>query len=375
MLAHELRNPLASVVAALEVAKTRSGAGPVLRPLQTAERQARHMARILDDLLDISRITRGKIELRRVPMDLNERVQEAAQTAQVRAEARGLTLNVELWPGELPLHADPDRVEQILTNLLSNATKFTRPGGQLWLSTHREDHDAVVRVRDNGMGIVPETLPHIFELFVQGQGSRSEGGLGLGLTLVRQLTELHGGAVTVHSEGQGKGTEFVVHFPLSDIAPLAPAPLRAEEHREAPSRLHVLLVDDNEDLRQSTGELLRLLEHEVTEAADGEEALRQGQAQRFDVAIVDLGLPGLNGYAVAQALRAQEEGSGHRTVIIALTGYGQPEHRRRTQQAGFDEHLTKPLDFDRLREVLARWVPASSASSGDDETLPWSNGA
>ena len=373
MLAHELRNPLAAVVAALEVAKVRSDAAPVLRPLQTAERQARHMARILDDLLDISRITRGKIELRRHAMDLNERAHDAAQTARVRAEARGLTLSVSLWPDELPLHADPDRVEQILTNLLSNATKFTRPGGHLWLSTEREGDDAVVRVRDSGVGIAPETLPHVFELFVQGANSRSEGGLGLGLTLVRELTELHGGTVSAQSAGTGLGTELTVRLPLAPFAEQEKAaPVRAQP--DSPTRLHVLLVDDNNDLRESTGELLRLLEHEVVEASDGEEALRKVQTQRFDVAIVDLGLPGLNGYAVAQAIRQLEAPGDPRMAIIALTGYGQPEHRRRTQQAGFDEHLTKPLDFDRLREVLARWVPAAAASPDDDSTLPWSNG-
>jgi signal transduction histidine kinase/ActR/RegA family two-component response regulator len=358
MLAHELRNPLASILAALELYRVKGPDSRLDRSLESAQRQAKHMARILDDLLDISRITRGKIELRRQPVELNELVHQVLLASRSRVESRGLTVQVDVWPESLPVLADPDRVEQVLTNLLSNAAKFTRPGGRIWITTSREGVEAVMRVRDSGMGIDAEMLPRIFDLFVQANPSldRAEGGLGLGLTLVRQLTELHGGSVGVTSDGQGRGTEFTVRLPLSVGLDL-PARSRAVPQVETPAHLRVLLVDDNEDLRESTGELLRILEHEVVEAADGDEAVRRAQGEEFDVALVDLGLPGLNGYAVAQALRGLEQGSGHRTTLVALTGYGQPEHRRRTLQAGFDEHLTKPLDFDQLRDVLARVAP------------------
>jgi signal transduction histidine kinase/DNA-binding response OmpR family regulator len=358
MLAHELRNPLASILAALELHRVRGSDAPLDRSLESAQRQAKHMARILDDLLDISRITRGKIELRRQPTELNELVQQVLLAARSRVESRGLSVHVDAWPEPLPVLADPDRVEQVLTNLLSNAAKFTRPGGRVWVTTSREGVEAVMRVRDSGLGIEPEMLPRIFDLFVQANPSldRAEGGLGLGLTLVRQLTELHGGSVSVASDGPGRGSEFTVRLPLS-VGMSVPPRSRAAPKPEPTRHLRVLLVDDNQDLRESTGELLRILEHDVVEASDGHEAVRRAQGEAFDVALVDLGLPGLNGYAVAQALRGMEQDSGHRTALVALTGYGQPEHRRRTLQAGFDEHLTKPLDFEQLRDVLTRVAP------------------
>jgi PAS domain S-box-containing protein len=354
MMAHELRNPLAPIVNMVEMLRLR-GDDPDARHRATemVSRQARHMARLLDDLLDVSRITYGKIGLRKERVELCDVVRRALDGVRPLLEAREHRAMLSLPPESLWLEADPARLEQVLANLLNNAAKFTPPGGRIAVEVVVQEREAVVRVRDNGPGIPPELQSRIFDPFVQEDRSldRPYGGLGIGLTLVRTLVSLHGGSVEAHSEGPGLGSEFVIRLPLLPQETLpCPAPASATEEAVA-ARAKVLVVEDNPDAAQALAELLELWGHEVAVAVDGTAALRTVESFRPDVVLMDIGLPGMDGYELARRLRERPDLRGAR--FIALTGYGQEADRRRSAEAGFDDHLTKPADPGLLRELLA----------------------
>jgi PAS domain S-box-containing protein len=354
MLGHELRNPLAPLRNALHLVRLR---GPDRRQVvrdacELMERQVEHLVRLVDDLLDVSRITRGKIKLRKERVDLAAVVQRAVEGSRPLIDSRRHAFQVSLAKGPLPVEADPVRLAQVFLNLLNNAAKYTPDGGTITLRVEREGGRAAVRVRDTGTGIPPEMLPHVFELFTQVDRTldRAEGGLGIGLTLVRHLTEMHFGTVEVTSGGPGRGTEFVVRLPLlTDEAPAAEAARPAPE--AAPRRRHILVVDDNRDAAESLALLLRLFGNEVRTAYDGRIALDAAQSHRPDVVLLDIGLPGLDGLEVCRRLRAQPDGG--KMLIVAMTGYGQEEDKRRSREAGFNAHLVKPVDFDALKDLLA----------------------
>jgi PAS domain S-box-containing protein len=356
MLAHELRNPLAPIRNAVQVLRLRAAQDPAVRQASTIiERQVRNLVRLVDDLLDMSRVSRGKMELRKERVDLAAVVNWAVETARPLITKRRHQLTVTVPPQPLGLDADPVRLGQILSNLLNNAAKYTDPGGHIWVTARREGDKAVVSVRDTGIGIAPEMRARIFDLFMQAEPSpdRTQGGLGIGLSLVRRLVEVLGGTITVESEGPGCGSEFTVRFPLAAPAP-APAP---RETAPAPAKAvptpprRVLVVDDNRDGAESLAMLLGVWGHEVELAGDGAEALSAVKNRRPDVVLLDIGLPGMDGYQVAQRLR-REPGMAD-TLLVALTGYGQDEDRRRSREAGFDDHLVKPVDPDRLEQLLA----------------------
>jgi signal transduction histidine kinase len=344
-LAHELRNPLAPIRYALEVLRVQADPALAADARAVVDRQIQQMVRLVDDLLDVSRISRNKLDLRREPVELSLVVQRAVETSRPLIEAGGQHLTVALPPEPIRLHADPVRLAQVFSNLLNNAAKYTERGGRIWLTTEQVGAEVVVTVRDNGIGIPDDMLPHIFEMFTQVEGAleRSQGGLGIGLSLVKWLTEMHGGRIEVRSDGPGQGSEFSVHLPVP-AAPTAPEESPPSGPADPPAQVRgyrVLVVDDNEDSVSSLRALLTGLGHTVQTAADGLEAVDEAAAFRPEVAILDLGMPKLNGYDAARLIRAQP--GGDEIVLIAHTGWGQEEDRRRTQEAGFDYHLVKPV--------------------------------
>jgi signal transduction histidine kinase/DNA-binding response OmpR family regulator len=355
MLAHELRNPLAPIRNAVRILRCRGSEHPEFRWAQEViERQVRQMARLVDDLLDVSRITRGIIRLRQELVDLGDVVTRAVETSLPAIEARQHHLTVQVAPGPQPVAADPARLEQVLANLLNNAAKYTEPGGRIELTVERDGTDYELRVRDTGVGVSPVHLTTIFEPFTQVDKSldRTQGGLGIGLTLVRRLVELHGGSVEARSGGPGQGSEFVVRLPQRADEELTSASGRTST--ENPPRdngtTRVLVVDDNADGAQSLATLLRLSGFRVEVAQSGPAALTTAESFQPDVVLLDIGLPGMDGYEVARRLRAEENGS--RRLLVALTGYGREEDRRRSQEAGFDHHLAKPVDPEQLLRLL-----------------------
>lgn len=358
MLAHELRNPLAPIVNAVEIL-SQEGASPAARrhAVQATDRQVHHLARLVGDLVDVSRIRTGKIDLRRGPMDLARVVEDAVSAIEPLARAQGQELAVELPATALCVDGDAVRLTQVVENLLHNAVKYTDPGGHVRLTVAEEDHALAIRVSDDGMGIPADLLPRVFDTFVQGAqpANRANGGLGLGLTLVKTLVEMHGGSVSATSPGPGGGSTFEVRLP--------PAARTAEAARangsEQASRPHVArgltplrvaVIEDNPDIRETLRELLRLRGHEVVEAEDGPGGVQLVLSRNPDVALVDIGLPGIDGYEVAARLRA----AAGTTRLVALTGYGGEEDRSRAVRAGFDAHLVKPVDFQELTRVLER---------------------
>ncbi len=354
MLAHELRNPLTPIRNALHLLQSPAAADRMGQVRDLMERQVEHLTRLVDDLLDVARIMRGKIELRRAPVELAAVIARAVETAQPVIDTHGQQLTVALPPEPIYLEGDLVRLSQVFANLLNNAAKYTGPGGSIRLTAEKEDGQAVVHVRDSGVGMAPETVPHIFDLFVQADRSaaRSQGGLGIGLTLVRQIVELHGGSVHAASPGLGQGSEFTVRLPALAAAP-APAEPKPRAGHAGPTRgRRVLVVDDNQDVADSLALVLRLGGHDVRVAHDGPAALEAAHAYRPEVVLLDIGLPGMTGYEVARRLR-QEPPAGL-ALLIALTGYGQEEDRRRSSEAGFDVHLTKPVDPADLKELLVR---------------------
>ncbi len=355
MLGHELRNPLAPLRNAVHLLQQPGVDRPLLdRTGQIMGRQVQQLGRLVDDLLDLSRIARGKMQLRQERVDLGQIARRAADASRPLVESRRHELTVALPAAPVFLTADPTRLEQVLTNLLNNAARYTPEGGRVWLTATTEGREAVVRVRDTGIGIPPEMLSRIFGLFAQVERpqERAAGGLGIGLSLVKSLTEMHGGSVEAHSDGPGQGSEFVVRLPL----PTEKAPEVAAAPPEAPAAaeraVRILLVDDNLDASESLAMLLRLWGHEVAVAHDGPAALRAAEARPPQVALLDIGLPGMDGYELARRLRSRP-GPG-RAVLVALTGWGQEEDRRRSREAGFDHHLVKPVDLSDLRELLAQ---------------------
>ncbi|HEX2644249.1 MAG TPA: ATP-binding protein [Thermoanaerobaculia bacterium] len=354
MLAHELRNPLGAIANAGHVLDLRRSEDPETRDLLAViGRQIRHLSRLVDDLLDVSRVTRGQIELRPALVEIHSLVQGAVETVRPMVDQRHHDFFVHVPADPLWLEADATRIEQVLTNLLNNAVKFTDPGGRVELRVESHGEEAVVTVSDNGPGISPDLLPRIFDLFVQEERSlaRSHGGLGIGLTLVRSLVERHGGRVEAASDGPGHGSRFTLRLPLR-AAPAAVAsssPAGLDEVGDNGRR--ILLVEDNPDAAESLGELLRIWGHEVRIAYEGLGALDQARVETPDIVLLDIGLPGMDGYEVARALRSQP--GLERTRLIALTGYGQDADRHRSSQAGFDHHFVKPVDIQALRLLLA----------------------
>jgi CheY-like chemotaxis protein len=319
------------------------------------ERQVEHMVRLVDDLLDVSRIMRGKIELRREPVELATVVARAVETAQPVIDAEGHELTVAL-PAE-PLWVDGDlvRLAQVVGNLLHNAAKYTDRGGTIRIAGEREAGEAILRVQDNGIGIAPEMLPRIFDMFVQAERRtrNARGGLGIGLTLVQRLVEMHGGSLVAHSEGVGRGSEFVVRFPLLTRSAEETGMRKhfAQQDMRKANPRRVLIVDDSVDAADSLALLLRLHGHDVSVAHDGPSALEQATAQPPDVALLDIGMPQMDGYELARRFRAIP--ALNNVVLVALTGWGQEEDRRRTKEAGFDHHLVKPVEADALEGLLA----------------------
>ncbi|HEX5041501.1 MAG TPA: PAS domain S-box protein [Candidatus Polarisedimenticolaceae bacterium] len=351
-LAHELRNPLAPIRNALEIMK-RAEDQPalVLRARDTMERQVSLMERLIDDLLDLSRISRNKLALRRQRVELASAVHHAVEASRPLAERMGHEVVVQLPAEPVHVSGDPARLVQVFSNLLNNACKYTPPGGRVRLEAQRQGQEVVVAVEDNGVGIPAEVLPQIFEMFVQADRSlERQGGLGIGLTLVRQLVELHGGRVEARSEGPGKGSTFRVALPVeAGIPEVVAAPGPALPIASSPRR--ILVVDDNQDGAESLCLLLKLAGHETALAFDGVDALETAERFRPDLVLLDLGLPGLNGYEVCRRLRAQPWGKG--MTVVALTGWGQEADRRRSEDAGFDGHLVKPMDLKALAALLA----------------------
>jgi PAS domain S-box-containing protein len=368
-LAHELRNPLAPIRNALAVLRL-TGADPTRREEARGimERQVRQMVRLIDDLLDISRITRGKIELRRERVALADVVRSAVESSRPLIDLAGHTLTVTLPPGPVILDADPTRLAQVLLNLLNNAAKYTEPGGHLGLTAEvvaGEGRPASleIRVRDTGVGIPKGMLPQVFEMFTQVDRSleRAQGGLGIGLSLVRGLVQLHGGTVEARSEGPGKGSEFVVRLPLPPQVPLEPQPAPGAAPagtNGSAARRRVLVVDDNIDSANSLGRLLDLLGYETHTAHDGPAALADASRFRPDVVLLDIGMPGMSGYELARRLRRLPGMS--RALLVALTGWGADDDRRRSHEAGIDYHLVKPVDISGLQELLAENAEPSS---------------
>jgi PAS domain S-box-containing protein len=353
VLAHELRNPLAPVVYALRLLDEKPLDDPdrwYIRRI--VDRQMRRLARLIDDLLDVSRIRTGKVELRKSRIDLNVLIGHAVDGVRPLCEDRGHTLTVSLPPEPVWVDADPNRIEQVLANLLSNAVKFTENGGHLSLAAERHGQEAVVRIKDDGVGIAADLLPRIFDLFIQGDRSldRSRDGLGIGLTLSQRLVELHGGTLEAQSAGTGQGSEFVVRLPA---LPSVAAPDEEPAHRDEPASrpLRVLVVDDSEDTTELLGALLEMAGHSIQLAHSGPAALEAAAVFRPDAVILDIGLPGLDGYQVAGRLR--EGPLGKDVVLIAATGYGQEDDLRRSREAGFDRHLVKPIDPADLQRLLA----------------------
>jgi len=363
MLAHELRNPLAPMRNALQIMRLKASR-EVQRPEDEAirsasammERQVGQMVRLVDDLLDVSRISRGKIELRRERIELASAIHHAVEAARPHYKSMGHTLTVTLPSKPKYLHADPTRLAQVLGNLLNNACKYTEKGGQMSLTVEREGNQAVIRLRDNGVGIAADQLPRIFEMFVQIDTSleRSVSGLGIGLTLVKNLVEMHDGTVEAHSAGVGQGSEFVVRLPIAvESAEPPPAPTIVEPTTTTPRR--ILVVDDNRDSATSLAALLELTGHETHIAYDGLEAVEAAVTFGPDVVLLDIGLPKLNGYDACRKIREQPSGKG--IVLIALTGWGQDEDREKSKAAGFDAHLVKPVDYDALMKFLSELRP------------------
>ncbi len=362
-LAHELRNPLAPILNALQVLRL-AGNNPAAmgQALPMMERQLHHLVRLIDDLMDASRISRNKLELRKERVGLTVVLQSALESSRPLIEQCGHELTVALPPQSVDLDGDPTRLAQIFANLLTNAAKYTQRGGHIWLTGERQGSDAVVTVRDTGVGIPGDMLPRVFEMFEQAAQSldRSQGGLGIGLTLVRRLTEMHGGSVEAQSDGPGKGSSFVVRLPvvLTPPDPKKPAPADGGASIPARAKGRVLVVDDNKDAALSLAILLQMVGYEVVMAHDGVEAVERATAFRPDVALLDIGLPKLNGYEVAERIRSQPWGK--QVFLIATTGWGQDEDRRRSQVAGFDQHLVKPVDPAALQQLLTELRPASS---------------
>jgi PAS domain S-box-containing protein len=355
ILAHELRNPLAPICTALEILRTPAANSKAIQQAQEVmQRQVHHLVRLVDDLLDVSRIMRGKIELRPESIDLRTVVARAVETAQPIIDSQEHELIVSLPPEPVMLTVDPIRFGQIINNLLTNAAKYTEHGGHIWLTAEHVADQITIRVRDTGIGIPKEMLPQVFQLFTQVDSSvtRSQGGLGIGLTLVQNLVELNGGSVEAHSEGLGKGSEFVVRLPMPADGSASVLP---QHHITRPipasSKHRILVVDDNADAADSLTMLLKFGGHQVDVAHDGLTALDKAKLQTPEVVFLDVGMPRMDGLEVARRMRQLPE--TETAVLVALTGWGSDEDRRRTREAGFDFHMVKPVTHVAVDQLLA----------------------
>jgi PAS domain S-box-containing protein len=353
MLGHELRNPLAPMRNAVHLLRT-PGADPdmVIQARDMMDRQLQHLVRLVDDLLDVSRIVREKIDLRQEPVDIAQALERAVETAQPVIDARGHELKTSLPLKPLYVHGDIIRIAQIVSNLLTNAAKYTIEAGPIHLSAELERDQVVIRVKDAGVGIDPELLPRIFDLFVQGDHTlaRSQGGLGIGLTLVKRLVDMHGGSIEAKSEGKGQGSEFILRLPMLKPGAKNSSSTRPIATWRRVSR-KVLVVDDNVDAAESIAMILRVMGHQVLCVYDGQSVLKLVQGYKPEVVVIDIGLPGMSGYEVAKELRSQEELDG--LCLVAVTGYGQDNDRAAALTAGFNEHMTKPVNPDSLAAFIA----------------------
>jgi hypothetical protein len=345
MLAHELRNPLAPIRNAVGIMAMAGETSPQVNWCRNViERQTIHLTRLVDDLLDVSRITRGKLRLQSAPIDLRDAIESAIEAARPMFDARRQKLHVAVGREPVLVNGDITRLAQVIMNLLNNAAKYTQENGEAWLELETHANDALVRVRDNGMGIAPAMLDHVFDLFAQGERTidRADGGLGIGLTLARRIVALHGGSIVARSEGPGRGAEFEVRLPSlragTEFALQRTGGIAAPRGSR---RRSVLVVDDNADAANSVAMLLRMAGHEVHVENDGKSAIENASQMRPEIVLLDIGLPGMNGYDVARQLRARPGGGD--LVIYAMTGYGQPEDRERSRESGFDGHLVKPV--------------------------------
>ena len=357
MLGHELRNPLAPLLAALALLRATATDADVRQHLPMMERQVHHLVRLVNDLLETSRITRGLIDIRRDSVDLTHAIQTAIEASRPIIGAAGHTLAVDL-PGEPVLvTGDSVRLTQVFTNLLANAAKYTNPGGHIWVSLLRDNDQARVNVRDDGIGIPREQLDAIFDMFMQVDRAdgRGQGGLGIGLTLVRRVVALHGGQVVAHSAGAGHGSEFTVELPVAATDASAAPSASAGRVNPLPAR-RVLIVDDNRDAADALGALLEAMGLTVSVAYSGADALTLVTAFEPDVMLLDIGMPGMDGYALARQVRSLEEGA--QVVLIAVTGWGQEDDIRRALDAGFDHYLVKPPDLDKLMALVLSAHPA-----------------
>jgi two-component system, chemotaxis family, CheB/CheR fusion protein len=363
MLGHELRNPLSAVrnslvVVGLDEKQQR-------RALEIAQRAADQLSRIVDDLLDVARISQGRVLLRKSKISLNQILEQTLDSARGTMDERRHSLTLSLPPETAWLEADAARIEQAITNLLANAAKYTDPGGTVTVTLEQDGEHAVIRVRDTGIGIASEVLPRVFDLFSQAERSldRAEGGLGIGLTLVRRIVELHAGTVEAKSPGVGGGAEFVLRLPavFSSGGQVA---VPKQHPRRPPHAARVLMLEDNADVAETLAMILELLGHHVRVVADGTAGLEAARANVPDIMLVDIGLPKLNGYEVAKAVRA--DATLKHVVLVALTGYGRAEDKSKAMAAGFDYHLTKPVDLEMLGEVVARLAPHDEVLTSSD---------
>ena len=349
MLGHELRNPLAAIGGAIALSERHGhGTAAAAEARAVIQRQTWHLSHLVDDLLDVSRMVGGKITLKTQPIDLGKKVRSCLESLRATGRTEGYEFKLTTEP--VWVEADPTRLEQMVNNLLVNAVKFTPPGGLVTLTVGSSADEAVLTVKDSGVGISPELLPHIFELFVQGAASldRAQGGMGIGLALVRQLVSLHGGTVSAESAGPGQGSTFMIRLPRIATPAALPAPaLPASAQRR---RWRILLIEDNDDARRMLRRLLDMEGHEVFEASTGTAGLRLAGLQKPDLAIVDIGLPEMTGYEIAQRLRG--DAATQSMGLIAMTGYGQKEDREHALAAGFDFHLVKSVDVNHLLEVI-----------------------
>ncbi len=351
ILAHELRNPLAPIRNAVQILNHEDSLAPESQwALSAIERQVRQMARLIDDLVDVARITSNRLDLRTERVDVAAVLRSAVETSGTLVKAGGQEFTVVLPDEPIYLDADPIRLAQAVSNLLSNAAKFTEPGGRIWLIAERRGGEAVITVRDTGVGMAPTLLSHIFEMFTQGEQSRARrlGGLGVGLTMVKRLVEMHGGTVSADSGGQNMGSTFVVRLPIVESGP-------QQAHAEGSptmgtSSLRVLIVDDNRDAADSLAMLLRITGNDTRTAYDGPEALQVASEFRPDAVLLDIGLPKMDGHEVAQQIR--REPWGQRICLIAVTGWSDETDRAKSRAAGFDHHLVKPLDTAHLAQLL-----------------------
>jgi PAS domain S-box-containing protein len=366
MLSHELRNPLSPILNAVHLLRLQGGENLIQQEARSViERQVGQLARLVDDLLEVSRISTGRVRLERHRLDVRGVVERAVESARPLIDRRRHDLSMSLPPQPIWLHADPTRLEQVVVNLLNNAAKYSDEGGRISLAVRQEGEEMVLSVRDTGVGIAPEMLGHVFDLFSQADRSldRSQGGLGIGLSLVQHLVELHRGTVVAHSGGLGRGSEFTVRLPVL-LSPESQAPAAPAQPAEQAARGgRVLVVDDNEDSADMFAKLLKRSGHDVRTAYTGPAALEAAAAHLPDVVLLDIGLPGINGYEVARRLRLLPQLKA--VKLIAMTGYGQDTDRQLAREAGFDTHLTKPVDFLKIQELLTTLLELPGSSSDD----------